>query len=277
MHLTTQTLELPGRMGGYLARPARVEDPLPGVLVIQEIWGVDGHIRDVTERFAAAGYAALAPDLFSKGGGRPPALTHERVEALKRFLGTLPPQAWGNMMNPQQREKELERLPEAERRSVGETVGTLFAPDRMARMGEHVKDLLPIAQWLREQPFCRGRRVGAVGYCMGGGLAAALATEDAALGAAACYYGAPPAAEKIAAIRCPVLGLYGEDDPRLMPMLPPFEQAMKAAGKELELKVYPKTPHAFFNDTRISYRAEAARDAWARTLGLFARALTPAA
>jgi carboxymethylenebutenolidase len=52
---------------------------------------------------------------------------------------------------------------------------------------------------------------------------------------------------------------------------------MKAAGKGLELRVYPKTGHAFFNDTRVSYRAEASRDAWARTLALFAHALTPLA
>ncbi|MHB8417767.1 MAG: dienelactone hydrolase family protein [Myxococcales bacterium] len=277
MELTTKTIELPGQMNGFLARPTRAGSPLPGVLVIQEIWGVDGHIQDVAGRLATAGYVALAPDLFSKGGGRPAVLAEKRVEAAKRFLDTVPPQNLAALMNPSQRDQELERLPKAERRSVGETLGQLFSPERMSRSGEYVQDILTSAQWLRAQPFCKGRLLGAVGFCMGGGLAAALATEDGALGASVCYYGAPPPAENIPRIHCPVLALYGEDDPRLMPSLPPFEQAMKKVGKELDLHVYPKTPHAFFNDTRASYRVEAARDAWARTLSLFARALSPAA
>ncbi len=278
MDLSTETVDLPGPMHGFLARPRRVEDPLPGIVVLQEIWGVDDHIQDIARRFAAAGYVALAPDLFSKGGGRPPALVPARIEAAKRFLDQVPPQGWGALMNPEQRDKLIaEKLQEPERSSVGETLAQLMSPDRMARMAEYARDALASAQWLRAQPWCRGRRLGAVGFCMGGGLALALATEDAALGAAACFYGGPPAAERIPGIRCPVLGLFGEEDARLIPQLPPFQAAMNQAGKELELRVYSKTGHAFFNDTRVSYRAEAARDAWACTLSLFARALTPVA
>jgi carboxymethylenebutenolidase len=251
-----------------------VEEPLPGVLVLQEIWGVDAHMEDIAQRFAAAGYVALAPDLFSKGGGRPPALATERVTAVKRFLDKVPPQGWGALMNPEQREKEIAaKLEQIERAPISETLGQLLNPDRMARMGEYIKDTLASLQWLREQPFCRGRRLGAVGFCMGGGLAAGLATEDPGLGAAVSFYGGPPVAEKIPNIQCPILVFVGDEDARLVPQLPAFEQAMKLAGKEMELHMYPKTPHAFFNDTRVSYRVEAARDAWARTLALFARTL----
>ena len=59
---------------GYLARPERAAAPLPGVVVIQEAWGVNEQIEDVTRRIAAAGYLALAPDLFAVKGERPPAL-----------------------------------------------------------------------------------------------------------------------------------------------------------------------------------------------------------
>jgi len=68
-------------VSAYLARPRPASGPLPAVVVIQEVWGVDGHIEDVTERLAAAGYMALAVDLYSAGGGRPAALTVERVDA----------------------------------------------------------------------------------------------------------------------------------------------------------------------------------------------------
>jgi carboxymethylenebutenolidase len=83
-----------GRFSAYLARPAPVTALMPGVVVIQEVWGVDAHIRDVAERFATAGYAALAPDLYSAGGARPPALAVDRVTAAKGFLDSIPLAEW---------------------------------------------------------------------------------------------------------------------------------------------------------------------------------------
>ena len=63
-----------GEGSGYLAYPARATLPLPGVIVIQEIGGVNDNIEDITRRIASAGYAALAPDLFAVNGERPAAL-----------------------------------------------------------------------------------------------------------------------------------------------------------------------------------------------------------
>ena len=74
---------------GFAARLDGVE-ALPAVIVIQEIWGVDGHIQDVVRRLAAAGYAAFAPDLFSLEGNYPDALLPERIELAKSFLNTIP-------------------------------------------------------------------------------------------------------------------------------------------------------------------------------------------
>jgi len=65
-------------------------------------------------------------------------------------------------------------------------------------------------------------------------------------------------------------------DERITNAVPAFVAAMRAAGKELEHHVYPAAPHAFFNNTRRSYRPTAARDAWARCLSFFARHLAPA-
>ena len=89
------------------------------------------------------------------------------------------------------------------------------------------------------------------------------------------FYGSSPATEQAGSIHCALRGFYGHDDPRIVAGLPAFDAALGAAGVDYELRIYPDTPHAFFNDTRPSYRPEAARDAWGRTLAFFADALGP--
>lgn len=256
----------------YMVRPAAAQGPMPAIVVIQEIWGVDPHIRDLCERFAAAGYVALAPDLYAHGGRRPEALAAARVEEVKAFLDRLPPSAW---MKPEDRDAALARLPEPERTRVTGTFGALFSPAR--EMDRFLADLVAATAFLRGRPECRDRRVGSTGYCMGGALSALLACADPELAAAVIYYGAPAPADRLPAIRCPLYGFYGGDDPRITDQVPGFAAALAGAGKEFAYQVYPGAPHAFFNDSRASYRVDAARDAWARTLGFFARHLAPSA
>ena len=86
-----------GDGSGYFAKPERAAGSLPGVIVIQEVGGVNEHIEDVTRRVAAAGYAALAPDLFAVDGARPEALTKERISEAFGYAATLPP---GTMFDP---------------------------------------------------------------------------------------------------------------------------------------------------------------------------------
>jgi len=275
MELATTTVDIPGSHLGVAVRPARIHSPLPGIVLIQEIWGVDTHIQDVAGRLARAGYAVLAPALFSEGSGYPPALAAERIERAKRFLDTVPPQAWAGLPDATRRAELLAAQAGHEREDLEETLGAIFPPDRTALLDGWARDLVRAADWLRRSPAVQGRRVGALGFCMGGALAARLATDDAALAAAVVFYGAPPAADAIGRIRCPLMGQYGAEDPRLVQQLPAFEQAMRAAGKQLELHVHPGAPHAFFNDTRRSYHVEAAREAWAEVLGFLARHLGP--
>jgi len=256
----------------YLARPARVREPLPAVLVIQEIWGVDGHIQDLVRRFATAGYVAFAPDLYAHGGRRPDAFEPKRVEAAKSFLDTIPHTAW---REPAERDRALGRLPEPERQRVGETLGVLMAPERPIE--RYVADLRAAVAFVRAHPACGGRRIGSTGYCMGGALSALLACAEPDLAAAVIYYGAAPGADRIAGIRCPLLGFYGGEDPRITDGVPAFADALRAAGKAFEAHVYPGAPHAFFNDERRSYHVTAARDAWARTLLFFAQHLAGSA
>ena len=263
-----------GPVAAFLARPP-ADGPVPAVIVIQEVWGVDGHIQDVAERLATAGYVALAPDLYSAGGSRPPVLAPERVETAKAFLNSIPPDQWMAVLGDEARRADaLNRLPSGEGARVGETIGALFGgaggdPSR------HVEILQGALGYLRTHPACTGRGVGSVGFCMGGGLSVQLACAEANLAAAVVFYGASPSGDDVARLRCPLRGFYGEDDPRIVSGLPAFEVALTKNSVDHELRVYPETPHAFFNDTRPSYRPEAARDAWARTLGLFADTLGP--
>lgn len=246
----------------YRARPPGARTPLPAVVVIQEVWGVDDHIEDVANRFAAAGYEALAPDLWSGTGARPEILTRERVNAVRAFLAASPA-AWSS---PEARQAALAQLPEAQRDSLAATMGGFFGSDegRPARFARYLEIVQGAVAFLRPAD----RKVGSVGFCMGGGLSGMLAVAEPTLSAAVVFYGTPPAAEGIPRIACPVLGHYGDPDPRITPSIPAFAEAMAAAGKSFEHHVYA-APHAFFNDTSLAYRPDAARAAWARTLAFF--------
>lgn len=259
-----------GSHAGFLAWAERAEAPMPGVIVIQEAWGVDAHIEDVTRRFAGAGYVALAPDLFSENGERPTALARDRLVELQIFMNTMPPAGWSDA---KVRQDALAKVPQSGARERIEESFTAVVSKLVSSA-----DLLPkvraAVDWLRnEQPLTRGQEIGSVGFCMGGGLSALLACNDPQLGAAVIFYGMPPSPELAAKISCPVLGLFADDDPRINANVPPFSAAMKAAGKRLETVTYEGAQHAFFNDGRPSYQARAARDAFARTLAFLRETL----
>jgi carboxymethylenebutenolidase len=264
-----------GRVAAYISRTAAVREPAPAVVVIQEIWGVDAHITDVVDRLASAGYVALAPDLYSVGNGRPPALAVERVATAKAFLNTIPTGEWMAVLGDEQRRAEaLAQLPVEEAQQVGATIAALLG-GAGGDFVRHLTVLRAAVSWLHSHPVCAGRAVGSVGFCLGGGLSALLAAEEPELAAAVIFYGSSPSDEQAGAIGCPLRGFYGQDDPRIVAGLPAFDAALSAARVDHELRVYPNTGHAFFNDTRPSYRQEPARDAWARTLAFFAQTLGP--
>lgn len=256
----------------YVAAP-KGRQPLPAVIVVQEIWGVDEHIESVTRRFAEAGYVAFAPDLFSASGVRPVTATRERLVELRRFMDGLPQGAWGDQ---KLRDDALAKRPPAERQRISDTFGAIITPLMTGKMdfGGYVKSLSAGASFLRQNyAASRGQKVGAVGFCMGGALSAQLACVDPQLGGAVIFYGRAPATEQIPGIKCPVIGLYGDLDVHVNEGIPAFEAAMKKHGKSFEAHVYKGTQHAFFNDERPSYNAQAATDAFARTLAFFKKSL----
>ncbi len=136
------------------------------------------------------------------------------------------------------------------------------------------KDLTGAVDFLKTQNFVRPK-IGVVGFCWGGGKALLLTTRSKDLAAAVIYYGDNPRnLDDVKNITAPVLGQYGGADDRITSGVPKLEEAMKRYGRSFEYKVYPGAPHSFNTDTSPrSYREEAAKEAWGRTLEFFKKHL----
>ena len=116
-------------------------------------------------------------------------------------------------------------------------------------------------------------KVGAVGFCWGGGHVMKLAINAPDLDAGVAYYGSQPE-EGYEKIQAPLLAHYAADDPRLVRGIPGFVEQMEAHDKPYELYIYPGTRHAFNQDNRPDrYDVEAAYLAWSRTLAFFGKHL----
>jgi len=134
-------------------------------------------------------------------------------------------------------------------------------------------DMLNSARWLKAHAGSTGK-LGATGFCWGGGTVNWLATAlGADLQAAAPFYGAAPATDAVPNIRAALLINYAENDPRILGMWPAYEKALKAAGVRYEEYVYPGTQHGFHNDSNPRYKPEAAKLAWGRTIAHFRKYL----
>ncbi len=197
---------------------------LPAVIVVQEWWGLDEHIRDVARRIAREGYLAVAPDLYSRQGHK--ATSDHNVAG-----------------------KLMEGLAQA----------------------DGADDLVSTIGWIKRQTVAKPSRIGVVGFCMGGSYAAMLPCVSKDIKAAVPFYGEVPPDEKLRDLNCPMLYIYDENDGWITRKdVDRLGDAFKKFKKQGEVKIYPGTSHGFFNDTRKDvYNAEAAKDAWQRTLGFF--------
>jgi carboxymethylenebutenolidase len=129
-------------------------------------------------------------------------------------------------------------------------------------------DFLAATRALLTLPESTGK-VGAVGFCYGGGMANTLATRVPELLAAVPFYGSAPPAQDVPAIRAALLIHYAGEDARINAGWPAYEAALKAAGKTYEGHIYPGVQHGFNNDTTPRFDAEAAKLAWQRTVAFF--------
>jgi carboxymethylenebutenolidase len=130
------------------------------------------------------------------------------------------------------------------------------------------EDFVTAATYLKSRPDCTGK-IGAVGFCWGGGIVNMLATRLPDLGAAVPFYGNQPPAEDVAKIKAPLLIHYAETDDRINAGWPAFETALKAANVKYTMYKYPGTQHGFNNDTTPRYDEAAAKLAWQRTVEFF--------
>ncbi len=219
-------------------------EPRGAVVVIQEIWGLTEHIKHVTDRLAAQGFVAVAPDLL-------------------RHVG-LTPDVGSRLFDLVSRGTEEQRLaaPPALRAPPPP------APPPVSAAGPGPP---PPARAPARGPHRGGQgRVAVVGFCFGGTYAYALAAADPRLGAAVPFYGTFPEHADPATITCPVLAFYGEEDHGITDGVPELEARMADAGVDFTARVYHGVGHAFFNDDSPSrYNAEVAGDAWQRTLAFF--------
>jgi len=130
------------------------------------------------------------------------------------------------------------------------------------------EDFVASYDWLKARPDCTGK-VGAVGFCFGGGVVNHLAWVRPDLAAGVPFYGTPPSAEDTAKIKAPMLIHHGEMDTRLAAGWPAYDAALTAAHVTHEGYIYKGAQHGFHNDTTPRYDKEAATLAWERTLAWF--------
>ncbi len=205
---------------GYLAIPATGQGA--GVIVLQEWWGLVPHIQDVADRLAAAGYVALAPDLYEGESTTSPDEAGRKMMAL-------------NM--------------EKTARSLEQAIAFLLNHEAVT-----------------------SQQIGVVGFCMGGQLALLTATLSDHIGATVDFYGIHPHIQPdFSQLSSPILGLFGGQD-ALVPVesVEKLVAGVKSAGGAIDPHIYPDAGHAFFNDTRPeAYNAQAAKDAWNKTLAFF--------
>lgn len=218
-----------GEIPAYRAMPAE-GGPFPTILVVQEIFGVHEHIKDVCRRLAKLGYFALAPELYARQGDV------SRLTNIQQIVGEV-----------------VSKVPDAQvmrdlDAAVAYAKGTGKADT--ARLGI--------------TGFCWGGRITWLYAAHNPGVKAGVAWYGRLVGDASDLMPKHPV-DVAADLKAPVLGLYGGADQGIPgATIDRMKEACRAAGKTCEFVVYPDAPHAFHADYRPSYRAEPAQDGWRR-------------
>jgi carboxymethylenebutenolidase len=133
---------------------------------------------------------------------------------------------------------------------------------------KRIEDMMAAYPYLNSRPECSGR-IGAVGFCNGGGIVNLMAVRIPELLAAVPFYGPQPPASDVPKIRAALQIHYASDDERINGGWPEFESALKTSKVRYEMHMYPNTQHAFHNDTTPRYDEAAAKLSWQRTVDFF--------
>ncbi|MBV7407086.1 dienelactone hydrolase family protein [Enterobacter sp. ENT03] len=223
-------------MPAYHARPAEAAGALPVVIVIQEIFGVHEHIRDLCRRLAQEGYLAVAPELYFRQGDPN---EYDDIPTLLSELVSKVPDA--------QVLADLDHVANWAARNGGD-------PHRLMATG-----------------FCWGGRIAWLYAAHNPQLKAAVAWYGKLVGDKTINSPTHPV-DIATELTAPVLGLYGAQDTSIpQDTIDTMRQALRAANATAEIVVYPDAGHAFNADYRPSYHAESAQDGWQRMLTWFER------
>ena len=239
----------------YVAQPDQ-PGKTPAVIVVQEIFGINSNIRSITDRFAEAGFFAVAPAIFHREG------TSEGVR------GTNPVYSYAGIAGVP------EDPPAQEVRAAA--IGNL-------RDENIILDINTTIEWLNKHPRVDSGKIGIVGFCAGGRITYMAAAACPGIGAAVDYYGGncfkalgdgPTPFERTASIQCPIMGNFGDKDANpTVDDVAKLEAEVKKHGKTYDFKMYPGADHGFLCDERPSYHEPSAKDAWERTVGWFQKHL----
>lgn len=222
-----------GNIPAYFARPDGA-GPFPTVLVIEEAFGVHEYLKDTCRRFAKAGYLAVAPEIYARLGDL------SKMTDIAQIMSQV-----------------ISKAPDA----------------------QIMSDLDATAAWATANHGNPGK-LAVNGFCRGGRATWLYAAHNPSLKAAVAWYGPlggttsdiqPKTAMDFAdQIKCPLLGLYGGKDGGIpVDLVHTAEARAKAAGKTVEIVIYPEIGHAFHADYRPSYNKDAAEDGWKRALAWF--------
>jgi len=216
--IRTSNVDLKVNGDGAYAYVAQPDDNAkhPGVVLIQEWWGIEPHIRDLAHKLAAEGLVVAVPDLF-----------HGKV-----------------VTEPDEAQKMVMMIAGNIDKAVREIIGAL--------------------ETVKAMPNVEPKKLGLMGFCVGGMLTLVVASRYPDLGAVVAFYpgGYDPKPEDVAKINAPVLAFYGRRDPSIpMEQVDKIEKMFKAAGKDYTAKVYD-AGHAFINPAHGMGNEQAAAEAW---------------
>ncbi len=268
-------------MPAYHARPKQSDGPLPVVIVVQEIFGVHEHIRDICRRLALEGYLAIAPELYFREGD--PNDFADIPTLLSGLVAKVP---------DSQVLADLDHVASWASRNGGDVhrlmiTGFCWGGRITWLYAAHNPQLKAAVAWYGKLTGSWASRNGGdvhrlmiTGFCWGGRITWLYAAHNPQLKAAVAWYGkltgdkslnSPKQPVDIATdLNAPVLGLYGGQDNSIpQESVETMRQALRAANAKAEIIVYPDAEHAFNADYRPSYHAESAKDGWQRMLEWF--------
>jgi carboxymethylenebutenolidase len=252
-----ETVDFSTAIGGHralVATPAGAS-PWPAIIVVHTIVGIASVERRVRD-FAAAGYLAVAPDLYTHDAGF---AMHDpkMIEAAARM---------SIAADDASRATLLQHYSAGQREAIAAARAWIDGRPTPA----YTTIVAGCYEYVRARPDVRA--IGCIGYCMGGRLSAELAANGAELAAAVVYYGPSPKAESAPNVRCPIEGHYAVTDRAITGKVYDFALAMHAAGKTFNYCVY-EGAHGFAERAADVYNPAAAQLADARSNAFLAKCL----